>query len=82
MFLTPMPRARTDETLKFSNSIFFFCQQTVKKYSFLLKNVDHFVISAYKFEITVCALARLILNLKLFECFILDGPSPRFHQQR
>ena len=33
-------------------------------------------------KIAVCALASVILNLKLFEFLLLDGPPPRFHQQR
>ena len=85
MFLTPMPRARTDETLKFK--IFFFWRQTVKRNLFFFsRNARHFVIYAYIFfffflngflfqeqmartsyifKIAICALATVMLNLKL-----------------
>ena len=77
-----MPRARTDETLKIST---FIIGKNGEKKSFLfifLKNARHFVIYAYVFKNAVCTLANVILNLKLFDFFVLDGPSPRFHPQR
>ena len=71
-----MLRARTDETLKFFNLNFpFLATNGEKKLVFLL-----WFLHAYLYKIVVYALASVILNLKLFEFFVLDGPSPRFHQ--
>ena len=78
MFLTPIPRAGNKETLKLK---FFLASNRGKKLFFFF-NVGHFVIYAYIFKVEVRALASVILNLKVFEFFVLDGPSLRFHQQR
>ena len=46
-----------------------------------LKNVCHFVIFAHIKNRVICAIVIDILNLKLFDYFVSDDPSPRFHQQ-
>ena len=46
------------------------------------KNVCHFVIVAYIKNRMIFAIAINILNLKPFDFFVPDKPSPRFHQQR
>ena len=79
MFLTPIPRALTDKTLKFL--IFFLCRQIVKKTHLCLKNVCHYFIYLHIFKIAIRTLASVILNPKLCEFFVLGGPSPVFHQQ-
>ena len=59
-------------------------QKTVKKTRFFLlsKNIRHFVIFAKIKNRMICAIAINILNLKRFDFFVSDNPSPRFHQQR
>ena len=42
----------------------------------------HFVIFAKIKNRKICAIAINILNLKPFDFFVSDNPSPRFHQQR
>ena len=49
---------------------------------FIEKNVRHFFIYGYIFKIAVFTLASVILNLKIFEFFVLDGQSSKFYQQR
>ena len=46
------------------------------------KNVRHFVIFVYITNRMIWAIAINILNLKPFDSFVSDDPSPRFHQQR
>ena len=43
------------------------------------KNVRHFVIFACIKNRMICAIAINILNLKPFNFFVSDDPSPRFH---
>ena len=49
---------------------------------FLSKNVRHYFIFAQIKNRMICAIAINILNLKPFDVFVPDNPSPRFHQQR
>ena len=46
------------------------------------KDVSHFVIFACVKNRMICAIAINILNLKPFDFFLSNEPSPRFHQQR
>ena len=76
MFLTFMPGAQTNETDKILN--FHSLSINGEKKLVFSKNVRHFVICSYIFKIAVRALSSVILNLKLFEFFVVDGASPRF----